>query len=746
MAAELALPQHVFVHGFLLGADGRKMSKSLGNVLDPFEVIDAVRDRRAALLPDARRAVRRRRRGRDGRGAGALRLRARERVRQPREPHDRDDAALPRRRRSRRWRPIRRSHPSSRGCRPRSRRCWIAPSRRSALDLIWQRVRRLNRYVEERAPWQLARDPADAGKLDETLASLAEGLRTVSVLLHAVHAGDDRAAARRAGRAGGRLRARRSPSAAAAHGERARAAVPEARAVIDSHTHLELCEPPDAELVAAAVDAGVQRILTVGTDGASCRAALAAAEDFPQVYAAIGRHPNSADGLRRRRPRRARRRSRAHEKCVAIGETGLDYYRDYAPARRPGAGVRGPDRARARDRQAARDPHPRGRRRHAADARRSAPAACGVILHCFSMAERIERVPRAPRLVDLVRRQRHLPEGRGAARRGAARPGRAAAGRDRRAVPVAAAGPRQAEPAGERRAHRARRSRSSGGSRTTSSRRRSSERRRPCSDGEDAPLTGARPELPRRPQHPRRDRAARRALVRTTSCSRSAAGWASCRERLAARRRARARGRGRPAPRAAAARGARAGIATSRCTSPTRSSSTSARSTRRPTKVVANLPYGIAATVILRTIDELPSVSELGRDGPARGRRAARGARRAAPPTARPSVLAQLACEVKVLRPIARTVFRPVPQRRLGAGGAAAARARRPIPALRKLVHDAFAHRRKALAGSLALAPGAPRRRPRAGPGRAGRARPPGRRARRAAVAGGVPRAGAEAG
>ncbi len=39
MAADLAVPKHVFVHGFLLGADGRKMSKSLGNVLDPFDVI-----------------------------------------------------------------------------------------------------------------------------------------------------------------------------------------------------------------------------------------------------------------------------------------------------------------------------------------------------------------------------------------------------------------------------------------------------------------------------------------------------------------------------------------------------------------------------------------------------------------------------------------------------------------------------------------------------------------------------------
>jgi methionyl-tRNA synthetase len=52
-----------------------------------------------------------------------------------------------------------------------------------ALERIWQRVRRLNRYVEERAPWQLARDPADAAKLDEALATLVEGLRTVNVLL-----------------------------------------------------------------------------------------------------------------------------------------------------------------------------------------------------------------------------------------------------------------------------------------------------------------------------------------------------------------------------------------------------------------------------------------------------------------------------------------------------------------------------------------------------------------------------------
>ena len=53
----------------------------------------------------------------------------------------------------------------------------------NALDEIWQRVRRLNRYVEERAPWQLAREPDRAGELDQVLASLVEGVRTINVML-----------------------------------------------------------------------------------------------------------------------------------------------------------------------------------------------------------------------------------------------------------------------------------------------------------------------------------------------------------------------------------------------------------------------------------------------------------------------------------------------------------------------------------------------------------------------------------
>ena len=158
--------------------------------------------------------------------------------------------------------------------------------------------------------------------------------------------------------------------------------------MIDSHTHLELCDPPDSELVAAAVEAGVSRIVTVGTDGASCRAALAAAEDFPQVYAAIGRHPNSATGFDDADLAELEALA-AHPKCVAIGETGLDYYRDYAPREdqtRAFAAQIGLARSVGKPlvihTRAANDETLWMLSENAADLR--------VILHCFSMPDRLD--------------------------------------------------------------------------------------------------------------------------------------------------------------------------------------------------------------------------------------------------------------------------------------------------------------------------------------------------------------------
>jgi TatD DNase family protein len=89
--------------------------------------------------------------------------------------------------------------------------------------------------------------------------------------------------------------------------------------VIDSHTHIDQCEGTPAELVERAVAAGVRKMLTVGTDGASCRAALALAEDFPQVWAAIGRHPNYARGFDDADLAELRALA-AHPRCVAVGE------------------------------------------------------------------------------------------------------------------------------------------------------------------------------------------------------------------------------------------------------------------------------------------------------------------------------------------------------------------------------------------------------------------------------------------
>ncbi|HWF33324.1 MAG TPA: TatD family hydrolase [Solirubrobacteraceae bacterium] len=158
--------------------------------------------------------------------------------------------------------------------------------------------------------------------------------------------------------------------------------------MIDSHTHLDLCEAPDAELVAAASAAGVVRMLTVGIDGASCRAALAAAEDFPQVYAAIGRHPNAAKGFDDADLAELRALA-AHERCAAIGETGLDFYREGAP-------VEDQQRAFAAQIALARETDkPLVIHSRAADSQTLAQLAAEaegvrVVMHCFSMPDRLE--------------------------------------------------------------------------------------------------------------------------------------------------------------------------------------------------------------------------------------------------------------------------------------------------------------------------------------------------------------------
>jgi TatD DNase family protein len=99
--------------------------------------------------------------------------------------------------------------------------------------------------------------------------------------------------------------------------------------VIDTHAHLEAGADPAHELVERARSAGVTRILAVGSTVETCRAALATAEAEEGVFAVLGIHPheaaNEGDRLEELRP------LLAHPRCVAVGETGLDFYRDHAP-------------------------------------------------------------------------------------------------------------------------------------------------------------------------------------------------------------------------------------------------------------------------------------------------------------------------------------------------------------------------------------------------------------------------------
>ena len=101
--------------------------------------------------------------------------------------------------------------------------------------------------------------------------------------------------------------------------------------MIDSHTHLFLCEKPEADLVSAATAAGVTRMLNVGLDAETNGGAIASAERNEAVFASIGRHPNDATGFDEAAAAELIRLG-AHEKVRAIGETGLDYYRDSASA------------------------------------------------------------------------------------------------------------------------------------------------------------------------------------------------------------------------------------------------------------------------------------------------------------------------------------------------------------------------------------------------------------------------------
>ena len=181
MAAGLEVPRRLFVHGFLL-MDGEKMSKSLGNVLDPVEVVerfgaDALRFYLMRDVPfgadgsvspaafDARYETELA--NEYGNLAGRT-VAMVHRYREGQVPRAELDPELAE---------------AFAGLPDRVAALVDEGAISQALDEIWERVRRCNRYVEERAPWQLAKDEGQAGQLDVVLASLIEAVRSLTVML-----------------------------------------------------------------------------------------------------------------------------------------------------------------------------------------------------------------------------------------------------------------------------------------------------------------------------------------------------------------------------------------------------------------------------------------------------------------------------------------------------------------------------------------------------------------------------------
>lgn len=182
MAAGIDVPRRIFIHGFLLMGD-KKMSKSLGNVLDPFEVIDK-------FGADALRfyCFREVSFGQDGsistegfetryetelaNDFGNLASRTLAMVTRYRDgvvPEAEPDSLL---------------SADFENLTDRVSALLDEAQLSQALEEIWVLVRRLNRYVEESQPWVLAKEEADAKRLDQVLYSLTEGLRVVTLLLH----------------------------------------------------------------------------------------------------------------------------------------------------------------------------------------------------------------------------------------------------------------------------------------------------------------------------------------------------------------------------------------------------------------------------------------------------------------------------------------------------------------------------------------------------------------------------------
>ena len=158
--------------------------------------------------------------------------------------------------------------------------------------------------------------------------------------------------------------------------------------MVDTHCHLDACDDASSELVQRARDAGVGRIATVGTDGASIERALDTARRHDEVAAIVGRHPHAAGGFDAADLEEIERAAGRPE-ALAIGETGLDYYRDLAPR----ADQRRAFEAQLELASRVRLPvviHTRAAEEDTFALLADQAAELTVIMHCFSVPDRIE--------------------------------------------------------------------------------------------------------------------------------------------------------------------------------------------------------------------------------------------------------------------------------------------------------------------------------------------------------------------
>jgi len=155
--------------------------------------------------------------------------------------------------------------------------------------------------------------------------------------------------------------------------------------VIDTHAHLDH-EDDASEVLARARAAGVTRVVSVGTDLESCRATLALAEREEGVFAALGFHPHKAG---EEADLGALRELLAHPRAVAVGETGLDHLRDYAPRDRQETLFRA-QAALAAELGRPIVVHTRAAERDTVAVLREVAGEAPVVLHCFSSRRLLE--------------------------------------------------------------------------------------------------------------------------------------------------------------------------------------------------------------------------------------------------------------------------------------------------------------------------------------------------------------------